>query len=104
MPETQQSLTLSTLLATYPNTAALRDGSISSPLVHFDFADVKTANKAFKKLVREQKFDLGELALVTFLQAKAYGKPYVLMPASIVARGQHHTMFYNASRGNLTPG
>jgi 4,5-dihydroxyphthalate decarboxylase len=104
MPETQEALLLSTLLATYPNTAALKDGSISSPLVHFDFADIKTANKAFKKLVREQKFDLGELAIVTFLQAKAYGKPYVLMPASIVARGQHHTIFYNPERGHLNPG
>ena len=57
-----------------------------------------TANKAFKPLVREQKYDLGELAIVTFLQAKAYGKPYVLMPATIVARGQHHTIFYNSCK------
>ena len=98
------ALTLSTLLATYPNTAALKNGSLFSPLVHFDFAEAKTANKCFKKLVREQKFDLGELAMVTFLQAKTYGKPYVLMPATVVARGQHHTIFYNPSRGQLDPG
>ena len=98
-----EALTLSTMLATNPNTAALKNGSLSSPLVHFDFAEVKTANKLFKKLVREQKYDLGELAIVTFLQAKAYGKPYVLMPATIVARGQHHTIFYNPSRGHLNP-
>ena len=65
---------------------------------------VKTANKAFKALVREQKFDLGELAIVTFLQAKACGKPYILMPAVVVARGQHHTIFYNPKRGHLNPG
>ncbi|HWF40313.1 MAG TPA: ABC transporter substrate-binding protein [Candidatus Acidoferrales bacterium] len=103
MPETQTALTLQTLLAVYPNTAALRNGEVRSPLVNFTFADVKTANKAFKALVREQKFDLGELAIVTFLQAKAYGKPYVLMPATVVARGQHHTIFYNPERGLLSP-
>jgi len=103
MPETQTALTLQTLLAVYPNTAALRNGEVRSPLVNFAFADVKTANKAFKTLVREQKFDLGELAIVTFLQAKAYGKPYVLMPATVVARGQHHTIFYNPERGYLNP-
>ena len=103
MPETQTALTLQTLLAVYPNTAALRNGEVRSPLVNFAFADVKTANKAFKTLVREQKFDLGELAIVTFLQAKAYGKPYVLMPATVVARGQHHTIFYNPERGHLNP-
>ncbi len=81
-----------------------KQGELRSPLVNFAFADVKIANKAFKALVREQKFDLGELAIVTFLQAKAYGKPYVLMPAVVVARGQHHTIFYNPERGHLNPG
>jgi 4,5-dihydroxyphthalate decarboxylase len=104
MPETQPPLTLQTLLAAYPNTAALRNTDVRSPLVNFAFADVKTANKGFKALVREQKFDLGELAIVTFLQAKAYGKPYILMPAVVVARGQHHTIFYNPERGHLHPG
>jgi 4,5-dihydroxyphthalate decarboxylase len=103
VPETSNVPTLKTLLATYPNTAALKNGNLRSPLAEFAFADVKTANKAFKGLVREQKFDLGELAMVTFLQARALHKPYVLMPAVIVARGQHHTIFYNPERGHLAP-
>ena len=104
MPESQLPLTLQTLLASHPNTSALRSGQLQSPLVNFDFADIKPANRGFKPLVREQKFDLGELAIVTFLQAKAYGKPYVLMPAVVVARGQHHTIFFNPERGHLNPG
>ncbi len=104
MPETRPPLTLQTLLASHPNTSALRSGELQSPLVHFVFADIKPANKGFKPLVREQKFDLGELAMVTFLQAKANGKPYVLMPAVIVARGQHHTIFFNRQRGHIIPG
>jgi len=104
MPETDLPLTLQTLLAANPHTSALRSGQLRSPLVNFVFADVKPANKGFKGLVREQKFDLGELAMVTFLQAKAYGKPYVLMPAVVVARGQHHTIFFNPQHGHLSPG
>jgi 4,5-dihydroxyphthalate decarboxylase len=104
MRQTEAAITLQTLLAAYPNTSAMRQEELRSPLVNFDFADVKTANKAFKSLVRDQKFDLGELAIVTFLQAKAYGKPYVLMPAVVVARGQHHTIFYNPECGHLNPG
>jgi 4,5-dihydroxyphthalate decarboxylase len=72
--------------------------------VDFEFADFKVANKGFKPLVREAKFDLGELAIATFLQAKAYDKPYVLMPVLVVARSQHHTLAYNPERGELTPG
>jgi 4,5-dihydroxyphthalate decarboxylase len=104
MPETQLPLTLQTLLAATSNTSVLRSGEMRSPLVNFIFADVKPVNRAFKALVREQKFDLGEVAIVTFLQAKAYGKPYVLMPAVIVARDQHHTIFFNPERGHLDPG
>lgn len=104
MLETPSPPTLETLLALNSNTSTLRSGQLRSPLVNFAFADVKTVNRAFKALVRQQKFDLAEVAIVTFLQAKAFGKPYVLMPAVVVARGQHHTIFFNPERGHLNPG
>jgi 4,5-dihydroxyphthalate decarboxylase len=99
MPE---KLKLYTLLGDYPNTAALRKGAVTSDLIDFEFADVKVSNTAFKPLVREAKFDLGELAIVTYLQAKTYGKPYVLIPATVLGRGQHHTIAYNPQRGRLS--
>ena len=98
MPE---KIKLYTLLGDYPNTTALRKGEVTSDLIDFEFADVKVSNTAFKPLVREAKFDLGELAIVTFLQAKTYGKPYVLIPATVLGRGQHHTIAYNPERGRL---
>ncbi len=94
---------LFTLLGNYPNTLPIKQGDVKSDLVEFEFADIQVANKGFKPLVREHKFDLGELAIVTFLQAKAFKKPYVLMPALVVARSQHHTLAYNPERGELTP-
>ena len=98
------SLALKTLLGDYANTRALRDGRLSSPNFRFDFADVKVPNRAFKRVVRNLEFDLAELALVTFLQAKAYGKPLTLMPAVIGAgRFQHHCLVYNAERKRLSP-
>ncbi len=92
---------LYTLLGNYPNVMALKNGSLKSDLFDFDFADVKVPNTAFKPLVREAKFDVGELAIVTFLQAKTYGKPYVLIPATVLGRGQHHTIAYNPQRRAL---
>jgi 4,5-dihydroxyphthalate decarboxylase len=83
---------------------AIKDGRVSSDVLEFDFADVKVSNTAFKPLVREAKFDLAEIAIVTFLQAKHYGKPYVLIPATVVGRGQLHTIAYNPERGHLGPG
>src|SRR5690242_7636338 len=100
VPDTAK-LKLSTLLGDYPNTAALKNGELSSDFIELQFADIKVANTGFKPLVREHKFDLSELAIVTYLQAKVYGKPYVLLPAVVLARGQHHTIAYNPERGEL---
>src|SRR5690242_11546963 len=101
MPTADQTK-LYTLLGDYPNTNALRKGEVTSNLVDLQFADVKVSNTAFKPLVREAKFDLGELAIVTYLQARAYGKPYTLIPATVLGRGQHHTIAYNPKRGPLS--
>jgi 4,5-dihydroxyphthalate decarboxylase len=96
-------VTLHTMLGNYANVAPLKSGAVHSDLVTFDFAEVKIANNLFKQVVREAKYDLAELAIVTYLQAKSYGKPYVLLPAVVVSRGQHHTIAYNAERGTLNP-
>jgi 4,5-dihydroxyphthalate decarboxylase len=82
---------------------ALKDGRLKSDLVEFDFPDYPVANRGFKPLVREHKFDLGELAIVTFLQAKSFGAPYVLLPATVMGRGQLHTVAYNSARGEMKP-
>jgi 4,5-dihydroxyphthalate decarboxylase len=95
---------LFTLMGSYPNAMALKDGRLTSDIVDFEFADVKVSNTAFKPLVREARFDLAEVAIVTFLQAKQYGKPYALIPATVVGRGQLHTIAYNSERGHLGPG
>jgi 4,5-dihydroxyphthalate decarboxylase len=96
-------VTLKTNLADYPVTLALKQGKISSSVVKFDFCGPPTAHDGFKGMVRDQKFDAGELAIITFLQAKAYGKPYVMLPAPISGRFQHHCIGYNAEHGELKP-
>jgi len=94
---------LRTLLGDHPYTLPLKRGEISSPDVTLEFADVKVPNRAFKQVVRENAFDLAELAIITYLQAKALGKPLVLLPATIVARHQHAYLVYNPARGRLAP-
>ena len=96
-------LTLRTLLGDYPNTMALKNGEVCAPGVVFDFADVKVPNTAFKDLVRDLKYDVAELAIVTFLQAKAHGKPLMLLPAVVVGTVPHPFLAYNAERGRLMP-
>lgn len=96
---------LKTLLGDYANTEALKQGRLCPERFAFDFADVKVPNRAFKRAVRQLEFDVAELALVTFLQARAYGKPLSLIPAVVGAgRYQHHCLVYNAERGRIRLG
>jgi 4,5-dihydroxyphthalate decarboxylase len=95
--------TLRVNLAEYSVTKAMRDGRVSSDLMTLDYCGPTPAHNGFKAMVRESKFDAGELAIVTFLQAKAYGKPYVLLPTPISGRFQHHCAGYNIDFGHLDP-
>src|SRR5262249_16163445 len=96
-------ITLRAHLAEYPVTHALRAGEVRSDLVRLDFCGPKQAYEGFKPLVRENAYDASELAVVTFLQAKAFGKPLVGLPAFVLGRFQHGLIGYNASKGELGP-
>ena len=96
-------LKLKTLLGDYANTRALKTGVLKPNGFEFDFADVKVPNRAFRRVVRELEFSVAELALVTFFQARAYGKPLALLPVVVGAgRFQHHCLVYNAERARVT--
>src|ERR1700749_2888940 len=100
---TEVAMRLRTLLGDHPCTAALKDGSIRSDSVMLDFADYSPTHKGFKPMVREQAFDVSELAIVPYLMAKIFGKPIVLLPDVVVARGQHGYALTNAKKGRLRP-
>jgi 4,5-dihydroxyphthalate decarboxylase len=97
------TMRLRTLLGDHPGTAALKNGSLKSDLVTFDFAAYSPTNKGFKPMVREAAFDVAEMAIVTYLMAKSFDKPMVLLPNVVVARFQHAYALYNAKLGTLKP-
>ena len=96
-------VTLKTNLADYPVTVAMKDGRVSSNLVKLDCRGPEVANKAFKAMVRENQYEAGELAIITYLQARAWGKPFVMLPAPISGRFQHHCIAFNRELVQLKP-
>jgi 4,5-dihydroxyphthalate decarboxylase len=76
----------------YPHTRALKSGEISCQSLTLAFADIKPINRAFAPMVRDARFDVSELAIATFLQAKAYKKPIVLLPVVLAARFQESAL------------
>jgi len=94
---------LKTNLADAPVVAAVKDGRVTSGLVTLDFCGPKLAHDGFKSMVRDNGFDVGELAIVTYFQAKAYGKPFVMLPIPVSGRTQHHCIGFNKELGHLNP-
>jgi len=95
---------LKTLLGDHATTLALKRGEVKSPFVALDIADIPQAFVAFKRVVRDLEFDVAEMTIVTYLMARAHGKPYTLLPVVVLSRFQHPFLVYNATRGELRPG
>jgi 4,5-dihydroxyphthalate decarboxylase len=95
--------TLRTVLATSPLSAPIKSGALSSPHATFDFVDVSPVHKAFAPMVRDQSFDISELAIVTGLQAIAYGQPILLLPAVVASRFQRGCLITRRTGGVTTP-
>jgi 4,5-dihydroxyphthalate decarboxylase len=96
-------LKLRTVLGPHAHVKALRSGEVRSDRFDLDFIAYTPTNTAFKPMVREQAFDVCEMAIVTYLMAKAHGKPLVLLPATMLGRFQHSYALYNPERGTLGP-
>lgn len=96
-------LRLRTLLGNHPHLAALKGGAVRSDVVALDFDDRLPPHEAFKPFVRDLAFDCGELAIATFLQAMAYGKPLVLLPIAVSSRFHHGSICYNSAHGDMRP-
>ena len=96
-------MTLNMLLDGKPWNEPLRNGQIRSPLVDFNFEKVDVISNYFKPFVRELRYDCGELAIATYLQAKTYNKDLVLLPFVVSGNFHHKSVAYNTDRGNLTP-
>ena len=92
---------LRTLLGDHPGTTALKNGTVKSDAVAFDFVDYLPTNKGFKPMVRDAAFDVSEMAIVTYLMARSAGKPMVLLPNVVLARFQHGHALYNGKRGTM---
>jgi 4,5-dihydroxyphthalate decarboxylase len=91
------------LLGDHPHTAALKSGAITSDLVELDFAVYTPTNKGFKPMVRDAAFDVAEMAIVTYLMARSYDKPMVLLPSVMMARHQFGFAVINPGAGIAGP-
>ena len=94
-------LLLRTVTRTQGNNAALKDGTVVPAGARFDFEEIPVLVQGFRRMVRTLEFDVCEMALTTYLTAKAHGVRFTAIPAFLV-RGFHHNAITVDSRHGIT--
>jgi 4,5-dihydroxyphthalate decarboxylase len=71
-------------IGTYDHTKALKDGSVTSPKISFDFIEVSPITRAFRHMAAGLAYDVSEMALATYMLARSFDKPIVGLPIVLV--------------------
>ena len=94
---------LKTAIATYPHTKGLKDGSVSVPGVEFEHVEISPIIGAFRRMCRSLDFDVCEMAITTYLTAKAHNKPFTALPVFVHRQFHHSPIVYNTKSGVQSP-
>lgn len=95
--------TLKTAIDTYPHTRALKDGSVRPDGYSFDHVEVSPIIAAFRRMIRNMEFDVSEMAISTYLCARAHNKPITAIPVFPLRSFQHGAIAYNTKSGITGP-
>ena len=96
-------LKLKTVTRTQGNNRALKDGTVKPRTFAFEFIEVDPLIDAFRRMVRGLEFDICEMAITTYLCAKAHGKRFTAVPIFLVRAFHHGAIVVNTKAGIVTP-
>jgi 4,5-dihydroxyphthalate decarboxylase len=76
----------------HAHASSLKTGERRVKGCQLEFIEVNPLYDAFASMVRELKFDICEMALATYLQAREAGKPISLLPVVMSGNFHHHSI------------
>jgi len=94
---------LKTALQTLGHTKLIKNGSIAPSGYVLDFEEVPAIIQAFRRMVRGSEFDVCEMAITTYLCARANGKRFTALPVFVVRAFHHGVIMQNATLGLKNP-
>ena len=94
---------LKTVTRTQGNNQALKDGIVKPRGFEFDFEDVPVLVDGFRRMVRGLEFDISEMALTTYVCARAHGKRFTALPVFLVRAFHHGAILVNTRAGIDSP-
>ena len=94
---------LRTALVTRGHTQALKDGTVKPRTFEFAFEEVPAIIQAFRRMVRGLEFDISEMALTTYICARAHGKAFTALPIFPMRAFHHGAIVHNTKSGIRSP-
>lgn len=96
-------LVMRTAIGTYGYTEDLKNGKTTSSKFDMDHVEISPITSVFRRMVREMEFDVAEMALSTYLCARAHGKAMTGIPIFVVRSFYHGTITCSKKSGITKP-
>jgi 4,5-dihydroxyphthalate decarboxylase len=94
---------LRTAVGNYGHTTPLKDRTVVSDSFAMEHIDVSPVTSIFRRMVRDLEFDVAEMALSTYLCARAHGKPFTGIPIFLTRAFYHGGLLVNQRSGIESP-
>jgi 4,5-dihydroxyphthalate decarboxylase len=95
--------TLKIVSRTQGNNRALKEGTVKLPDFDLEFEEVPVLVHAFRRMVRELAYDVCEIALTTYICAKAHGVKFTALPIFLVRDFHHGAILHHVPSGLASP-
>ena len=95
--------TLNAVTRTQGNNRALKEGGIALPDFDLAFEEVPVLVHGFRRMVRELAYDVCEMALTTYICAKARGVKFTALPIFLVRDFHHGAILHHVPSGLGSP-
>jgi 4,5-dihydroxyphthalate decarboxylase len=95
--ELAEPLILRIALGAHAHVRPLKEGTVVSDRIRFEFVEFDPLPKAFRTMVRGGHLDVSEMALTTHLLALEFGKPVAALPIPLWRRLHHSNLVTLAS-------
>lgn len=94
---------LSTVVGRHPQMQLLREDTPLAGEPTFDFIEFKAVGAAFNDMLRDQRYDICEMALIAFMQAVSGGAQLRMLPVVALGGFVHDCIRYAPALGAQSP-
>lgn len=88
---------------TQNNNRRVKEGTVTLPDFELEFEEIPVLVQGFRRMVRQLEFDICEMALTTYICAKAHGVKFTAIPIFLVRDFHHGAIAHHVPSGLKSP-